>query len=289
MCSKLSRYFNLTPPQLQHPPPTTVVCYSTIAGKAAMTLCFIAGSLVGAQRPRDSSGLTSTRARQRRSAVVTRRRPLQMVTPLPDDTAPDMLTFMLSGPAFAAWGMFFAACVALVRTFGVTGRRQGGDVTTTYVLRVRTPVALRIWVGDISREVRGGESVLTFTDASAARATTDAIEKAASMGNVKSVCVWAARFDTNGGVAAEHAVLPRVETDDKDDIDREWAQKLSQLAPLRFVRRGGEGSCKLCGGQGMRTCPRCRGAAAQAVHDFQCDCKAGVVPCEWCGGGGRAG
>lgn len=255
----------------------------------AMALFFAASAPLGIGRaPARHVCLTRRPARRTAHAATAPRRRPSMALPTPDDTAVDMMTFMLSGPGWAAWGLFLASIGALVSAFGAVGPEDArAPRLSAHVLRVRTARALRVALADGPRDVREGESVLAFEDATAALAAARALEDAAQAARCAGeLQVWHARFDTARGVAAEKALVPRAPVmDEKDDIEKEWAETMRRLATPRIVRAG-EGKCKLCGGAGNRRCSRCGGARVSGA--FRCSCEEGRVPCDWCGGDGLA-
>ncbi len=229
---------------------------------------------------------------------------------LPSDTAPDMVTFALSGPGLAAGGMFLGLCLAYIGMYVEFGPRRNGNNTIAYILRISTDQMLTYYDGQ--RQLRRGESVLSFPDMRAAYAVCTELENAARKSGV-DLRVWLSTMG-GGGVKSERVLVPRElnaagglwreravaegvsdaekvrfeydAIDSDDSIDKEWASVMRDLPRLQIVRSG-EGMCKLCGGTGTRRCARCGGVTGTRTDGtFKCHCENGRVPCDFCGGSG---
>lgn len=255
--------------------------------------------------------------------VRRRRRPNGIITAvLPSDTAPDMLTFALSGPG--VWGvfLFLGVCAAFSFRFLSFGPRPASSMSSgAFILRVVSDKAFAY--GRVTHErIREGENILPFGDRlSANAAMEDLVANAGRYGAVIEVYLskiaignnstetrlrssaddrnapggrWRNREVTDGTsdkdkVQYEYDSLP----DSTDNIDEEWAATMRKLRSVN----GSELSlsttpspksnleCKICGGLGSRRCTRC-GGVSRAGGTFKCTCISGRVECEYCEGSG---
>lgn len=240
---------------------------------------------------------------------------IRMIAPppiLPSDTAPDMLSFALSGPGLIAGGLFVSICLSYIGMFLEFGPRSNSMDAVSYILRINTDKPLRY--DDGRRIVQSGECVLSFPDMYSANVVSNELEQSGRRNGAK-LNVWISTMGGQG-VKSERMLIPRAvnaeggkwkqhevvegvsdvekvrfEYDSIDNennhIDKEWIRyKRDKMTSLRIVNNG-EGMCKLCGGSGTRRCPKCGGVTATNVGGtFVCNCENGRVTCEFCGGSG---
>lgn len=90
-------------------------------------------------------------------------------------------------------------------------------------------------------------------------------------------------MEDEGEVGARWEEYLRVGED--GTVEKEWAEVMRGLGGVEVVNGG---DCKLCGGSGHVRCHRCGGVSSRngARGAFQCDCRDGLRPCEWCKGEG---
>lgn len=235
-----------------------------------------------------------------------------------------MLEFAMSGPGFAACGLFLLFVGVFVFRFAEVGSfSKEKGVKTSYVVRVECAKDKEITVETRRgiRVFRGGggiEKVDGLEDGVLmARSVVDAGKKMGwndvravvyKMEGVRMVEVgrWPKVGERGilgkGGDGGEGGL--RNPSGDGEQIwdeyqrigsrgpvDKEFAGVLKGLTPIRFERETEGRGCKLCGGKGTKKCHRCGGVVTQySRNGVECDvCRnTGRLACEWCQGSGNS-
>lgn len=234
-----------------------------------------------------------------RSAVTPRRAHMRMVAS-PDDTAVDMLTFALSGPGIVSFAAFFSITGAIAFNYFEFGPRRPRAVSTAVYLRVFVPSPRNLELSDGSvRALAKGKTLLRFDS----REIADAVAR-----RMRAPGVLYTMYKLDGVAVRTLSTWPRdvnvpgvqwpsdVVDEDTDDAEARWVEyeQIGNSTTLDkqwkdFVEKLGgvtldnpEDECRLCGGTGTTRCNRCGGAPALENRSFDCDCKDGRRPCEWC-------
>jgi hypothetical protein len=262
----------------------------------------------------------SSQARQLRLRVIARRRPLYVAASrtravLPggevpiywDETAPDMLTFALSGPGWGAAALFVAVCGIWLARFAEFGPRRA--VTTFHCLRVLASRSLRVELssGAITEIPANAERIIRESTFDAIDAVARKVEQAAS--RVGAECSYTL-YRANGDALVPLRQYPRrvdaatatgwiedgnrTQGDDKNarwdeyarmgnysSIEKEWKSVMQGLGGVTRETAESRDTCKLCGGKGFQRCSRCMGASANGTVTCE-KCIDGRVPCSWC-------
>lgn len=184
-----------------------------------------------------------------------RRSEVHAATPLPSDTAPDMLSFALEGPGIIALGGILLSGIGVVvsnfRPGYLLNKPQVPEVE--YVLKIESETSLRFVEpgSGIARAVPAGSTELRYTTVLALRSTVDALEAVADSEGVElQAWVWRTgkiglrpilprAYNAHGGRWEQRAVQPGTEDADRirfeydamgptDDIDEEWARLMDK-------------------------------------------------------------
>lgn len=219
-----------------------------------------------------------------------------MAVPLPDDTALDMVSFALSGPALIAGSAFTAFGLAFLFSFAEVGPRE--QPVNTYFLRIDIPTTRVVELPNgTARQLRAGENVLLLGSKEECLGLGKRMEGEevsysvyeASGGNMKLLGqfprdvnavggAWSAMMgevEEKEGRWAEYAQLGEI-----GDVENEWRKVVDQLGGVRVEATR---DCRLCGGSGYRRCHKCGGASGRG-GEYVCDCQEGRRRCEWCAG-----
>lgn len=233
----------------------------------------------------------------------------RMVTPQPDDTALDMVSFALSGPGIFAFGAFATiSAIILFTNFDLFPRRGNTSPrsTTPFFIQVRLEQPATVEFPDgVARRVPKGESIFRFPSREACDAVARTFQKQSCKYaiyrldgiSVKTLTTWPR--DINVPNSAWPANSSFIQGDDNSapesacawdeyervgsvgELDHDWSSFLRSMGSGPIVEHS-RAPCRLCGGSGFTRCFRCGGATPVEGSSFICDCQQGRRPCEWC-------
>lgn len=250
----------------------------------------------------DKSGTTTC---SRRVRICTSRRVKcfsqpSMAIPLPDDTAPDMLSFALSGPGLAAAAIFVLSIAAFIFSFAEVGprkRKQFQNISFILCVNLPSEKSAEVPNGGI-RRLREGETMLQLGTFEACTAVARSLEGPgvtyaiyrADPAGLRALTKFPSPQDA-AGANWPRGIVPKADENNPQarweeyqqlgaggDIEKEWNSFMSKMSPIQRVAPS---ECKLCGGSGQVRCFRC-GGVSRSGGTFSCDCKKGYRECEWC-------
>jgi hypothetical protein len=224
-----------------------------------------------------------------------------------DETAPDMITFALSGPGWVAAALAVAVAGVFLARFAEFGPQSRSSVFFCLRVSVSRPLRVELPTG-VALEIQPNrERILRESRLEAIDAIARNIEQEAL--RVGSECSYTL-YRAEGEILKPLRQFPRVvdaedavgwmdgESKSLDDeknsiwdqylrlgnygsVEKEWKSVLENLGGVTRESQDNPNSCKLCGGRGSQRCPRCMGASANGA--VVCTkCVKGRVPCAWC-------
>jgi hypothetical protein len=224
-----------------------------------------------------------------------------------DETAPDMVTFALSGPGWVAAALAVAVGGIILARFVEFGPQSKSPVFFCLRVSVTRPLRVELPTGAPLEIQANSERILRESRLEAIEAVARNIEQEAS--RVGSQCSYTL-YRADGEILLPLRTFPRTvdaedaigwidgeskpQNDEKNLIwdqymrlgsygsaEKEWKSVLESLGGVTREDPDNQNSCRLCGGRGYQRCSRCMGASANGAV-VCAKCVNGRVPCSWC-------